>query len=313
MSGLRIVFMGTPPFALPTLEKIIDSHHQIVGIVTQPDRPKGRGQKLHPPPVKQAALQHHLNPIMQPESLKDPAFLDQLQSLDADAFVIVAYRILPQAVFTIPPKGAINLHPSLLPKYRGAAPINWTIIKGETVTGITTILIRKEVDAGNILLQKEMSLYPQDTAGDLHDRLAEAGADLIIETLDLLERGQVEPIKQDDSHATPAPKITKEMCHLKFDRPALEMINWIHGLSPFPGAFALYKEQVVKFFKAQLISSAETSEAPGTIVKAEKSDLWVACQPGIIGIRELQLEGRRVMDTETFLRGHSLLVGKTFQ
>lgn len=309
MNGLKIVFMGTPEFALPSLEKIFHSRHRISGIVTQPDRPRGRGKKLLPTPVKQFALDHSLSPILQPESLKDAKFINALRALDADLFVVVAFRILPEIVFTMPPNGCINLHPSLLPKYRGAAPLNWTIIKGETITGLTTIFLQKKIDAGNIILQREMPVFPDDTFGTLHDRLAPAGGELLMETLDLVEAGTVKTQTQDDSLATPAPKLTKEICRLNFSKPAQEVKNWIHGLSPVPGAYAFYGEETVKFYRAAVVENKSENSRPGEILKAEKNELWIACQPGIIAIEELQLQGRKTLKTGDFLRGVSLVSG----
>lgn len=311
--GLNIVFMGTPEFALPTLEKILHSRHRIVGVVTRPDRPAGRGQKMLPPPVKQFARDHHLSPVFQPELLKDPDFISALRALKADLFVVVAFRILPEVIFTMPPRGCVNLHPSLLPKYRGAAPLNWAIIEGETLTGITTIFLQKQIDAGNIILQRQMPIYPDDTFGTLHDRLAPAGADLMLETLDLIEAGTVQTTPQDDSLATPAPKLSKEICHLNFAQPAARVKNWIHGLSPFPGAYAFYREQMVKFYRAKLVNNDTVTAQAGEIIKVEKEDLWIACQPGVIAIQELQLAGRKVLRTEEFLRGMEIEIGQILQ
>jgi methionyl-tRNA formyltransferase len=305
--------MGTPEFALPTLEKIYHSRHQVAGVVSQPDRPRGRGKKLLPTPVKQFALDFHLSPILQPESLKEPEFVAALQALQAELFVVVAFRILPEVIFTMPPKGCINLHPSLLPKYRGAAPLHWTIIKGESVSGITTIFLKKQVDAGNIILQKEMPLYPDDTFGTLHDRLAPAGAELVLETLDLIEAGTVQTKVQDESLATPAPKLNKEICQLNFSQPAQQVMNWIQGLSPVPGGYAFYRGEMIKFYRAAVVDTTQRSEAPGTIVKAEKEELWISCQPGIVGIEELQLQGRKTLKTGDFLRGFSLVPGDVFR
>lgn len=305
--------MGTPQFAVPSLERIHRSRHSIVAIVTQPDRPKGRGQKLAPPPVKKFALQHHISPIFQPDSLSDPQFVGALRELKADLFVVVAFRILPEPVFTMPPKGTVNLHPSLLPRYRGAAPINWAIIRGETLTGVTTIFIQKEIDAGNMILQKQVPIEPDETAGSLHDRLAAIGADLLLESLDQIEHGTVQIRKQDESLTTRAPKLTKEICHLNFDQPALQVKNWIHGLSPYPGGYAYLNEKLVKFYRAEVISSEETQDVPGAIFRVTRQDIWVACNPGIISILELQLQGHKRMGVEEFLRGHAVHPGAKFQ
>jgi methionyl-tRNA formyltransferase len=310
LKGLRIVFMGTPQFAIPSLEKIHQSHHSVVGIVTQPDRPKGRGKKISAPPVKEYAIQNKLMPVLQPSSRKNPDFIDELKRIGADAFVVVAFRILSEEIFSMPPKGTVNVHPSLLPKYRGAAPINWAIINGERTTGVTTIFIKKEIDAGNIILQTEVQIQPDETAGSLHDRLADIGSDLLIETLNQIENDSVQISKQDETSATRAPKLTKETCHLDFNQPAEQVKNWIRGLSPYPGAYGLLNKRMVKFFRASLISSEENDWAPGSIPKITKDELWVVCNPGIVSILELQLEGHKRMEVGEFLRGHKLNLGE---
>lgn len=305
--------MGTPQFALPSLEKIFLSKHKIVGIVTQPDRPKGRGKKYTAPPVKEFALEENIQPIFQPESLKNPAFIQLLENLNADLFVVVAFRILPEVVFSMPPKGTINLHPSLLPKYRGAAPINWAIINGERITGATTIFIRKEIDAGNMILQKEVPIHSDEIAGSLQDRLADIGADLLLESIKKIEIGDIEPIKQDESLVTKAPKLTKEMCRLNFNQSAEQVKNWIHGLSPYPGAYALHNNKTIKFYRAKVISSDKQSKSPGTIINLTKNDLWIACNPGVISIKELQMEGHKQLNIDEFLRGFRFTVGEMFK
>ncbi|NOX36961.1 MAG: methionyl-tRNA formyltransferase [Calditrichaeota bacterium] len=304
--------MGTPEFAVPSLRHLHHSRHTIVGVVTQPDKPRGRGQKVTPSPVKQFALEHHLHPILQPQKLKDPDFLKSLRALGADLFVVVAFRILPEEVFTMPPKGTVNLHPSLLPRFRGAAPIQWTIIRGERVTGVTTIFIRKEVDAGNIILQREIPVPEGATAGELHDLLAEEGARLLLETLDAIEENRVRVKPQDERLVTSAPKITREMAHLKFDQPADQVRNWIHGLSPVPGAHAFYRGQQVKFYRARVVNRETEAGAPGEILKAEGSELWIACKPGILAVEEIQMQNRKRLPVEAFLRGFPLAPGERF-
>jgi len=310
LKELRIVFMGTPQFAIPSLEKIYHSHHKLVAIVTQPDRPKGRGKKVSPPPVKEFAIQDNINPVFQPISLKDPKFIATLQKLNADIFVVVAFRILPEEIFQIPPRGTINLHPSLLPKYRGAAPINWTIINGEQITGVTTIFIKNEIDAGNVILQKPVEIMPDETAGSLHDRLAETGADSLLESLNLIASGEVEVKKQDDAVASKAPKLTKEICHINFNRPAEQVRNWIHGLSPFPGGYAFLNNKILKFFRATVIPSENYNKVPGEIINITSDELWIACKSGAVSILELQLEGHMRMPIEDFLRGHPLRIAE---
>ncbi|MFZ0388810.1 MAG: methionyl-tRNA formyltransferase [Calditrichia bacterium] len=311
MSSLRVVFMGTPDFAVPALQKISRSHHKVVGVVSQPDRPRGRGQELIPTPVKKAAQNLNLHPILQPEKLKDPAFLQALQSLNADIFVVVAFRILPELVFSLPTLGTINLHPSLLPKYRGAAPLNWTIINGETESGITIIRISREIDAGGILLQEKSRIFPDETAGSLHDRFSERGAELLLKALDGLESGNLQPLPQNDMLATPAPKISKEMCRLSFKQPAGQVKNWIHGLSPHPAAFAELQNIIFKFYRAEVVSSESVAQPPGTILSV-KNQITVSCSPGVVRILELQRQGKKIMSAEEFLRGFPLQEGRQF-
>ncbi len=313
MKSLRLVFMGTPEFALPSLRRLHQSHHQIVGVVTQPDRPRGRGLKRHAPPVKVYSQEHRLGPILQPERLKDVEFIAQLRELRADLFVVVAFRILPEAVFSMPPLGTVNLHPSLLPRYRGAAPIQWTLINGERSTGVTTIFITRKVDAGRIIEQKSVEIAEDETAGTLHDRLAEIGADLLLQTVNKIAAGNVQTHSQDTARATPAPKITAETAHLNFNQPASLVRQWIHGLSPFPGAYAFLKGEKFKFFRAQIVAEAESAEPPGTVSRARGSDLWIACHPGLLAITEVQREGKRRMSVEEFLRGAPLREGDQFK
>ncbi len=310
MKSLRIVFMGTPEFAVPSLTIIARSSHSIVGVVTQPDRPRGRGQKRQPPPIKMAALELGLSPILQPERLGDPQFIAQLTQLNADLFVVVAFRILPESVFTIPPLGTINLHPSLLPRYRGAAPIHWAVIQGETTTGVTTIFIRKEVDAGNIILQKSVPIREGETAGELHDRLATIGAELLLETINRIATGTVpSPKPQDPRLVTHAPKLTREIAQLNFQQPAHRVQQWILGLSPYPGAYTYWRDKQLKIYRARALDEAVTAD-PGTIVQLLEDGLVVACQPGKIVFTEVQLEGKKRMSAGAFIRGYRPRVGE---
>lgn len=312
MDGLRIVFMGTPEFAIPSFHKILSSHHSIVGVVTQPDKPRGRGKILLPTPIKKLAIEQEIAPVLQPKKLSDGEFLYQLRRLDPDVFVVVAFRILPDVVLEIPRITSINLHPSLLPKYRGAAPIQWTLIKGEKETGVTIIEITRKVDAGNILLQEKVKISADETAGSLHDRLCRVGAEMLVKVLDQIETGRVQRIEQDDRFATPAPKLNKEMCHLSFRQPADKVKNWIHGLSPHPGAFAFLNSRFIKFFHARVVNLTETGAVPGTVVSTAEGKLTVACQPGLIEILELQQSGKRAMSASEFLRGRHLKKGDKF-
>ena len=310
MKPLRIVFMGTPDFAVPTLAAIDRSEHQVVGVVSQPDRPRGRGRKLQHTAVKAYAAQAGLEPVLQPEKMKDPEFQEQLRELDADVFVVVAFRILPVAVFEMAPMGTINLHPSLLPKLRGAAPLNWAIINGQRTTGISTIFIRKEIDAGNIILQREQQIAAEDTVGDIHDRFAEIGAEMIVESLNLISTGSVTTRTQDPSLVTPAPKITREMCYLDFAQPADKVRNWIHGLSPFPGAVVNWRKKQLKLLRAEVFAESGKLGEPGEVLDTEDGHLRVACARGALNILELQLQGRNKMKTGDFLRGNDMGAGE---
>lgn len=309
---MKILFFGTPEFAVPSLLKIFHSRHQIVGVVTQPDKPKGRGKKIFPPSIKEVAQRYNLFPILQPENLKDKTFISALSQISADVYVVVAFRILPEEIFMQPAAGTINLHPSLLPKYRGAAPINWTVIAGEKETGNTIIKISKEIDAGDIILQKKTSILPDETAGELHDRLSVAGADLLLEALDLLQSGKYELHSQNHLLSSPAPKLTKDHCHLSFDKPVTEVKNWIHGLSPFPTGFAYFRSERINFYRARVSASSEVDQAPGTILNSYPGKLEIACSPGIIEILELQKEGKKRLMAGDFLRGYELRPGIQF-
>ncbi|OPX34826.1 methionyl-tRNA formyltransferase [candidate division KSB1 bacterium 4484_188] len=304
--------MGTPEFAIPSFHKIMSSHHSVVGVVTQPDKPRGRGKKLLPTPIKKVALDEGIDPILQPVKLSDPEFLHQLRTVDPDVFVVVAFRILPEIVLGIPEITSINLHPSLLPKYRGAAPINWTLINGEKETGVTIIEITRKVDAGKILMQQKVKISAEETAGSLHDRLSRVGAEMLVMVLDQIEQDRLQKVDQDDRLATPAPKLTRELCHLSFRQPADKVKNRIHGLSPYPGAFAFLNTQMIKFYRARVVDLTDESVPPGTIISAEGGQLVVACQPGQVEILELQLQGKRVLTAAEFLRGRHLKAGDQF-
>ncbi len=309
---MKIIFMGTPDFALPSLQKLYSSSHHIAGIVTQPDRPRGRGKKLMPPPVKQYALDKGITNIWQPEKLTDEKFQESLRQHHADVFVVVAFRILPETVFTMPEMGTVNVHPSLLPRYRGAAPINWTIIRGEKETGVTIIKISREIDAGGIMMQERVPIGENETAGELHDRLAVLGADLLLSAMDEMESGTAQVVPQDSSFATPAPKLNREDCHLSFHQPAEQVKNWIHGLSPLPTAFAYLNQQRIAFFRAEVVHQHDVPEIPGTVIQAGEEGLQVCCEPGVISVLELQKEGKKRMSVEEFLRGFQISAGDRF-
>lgn len=304
---MKIVFMGTPEFAVPSLQILLSSHHQVIVVVTAPDAPRGRGQKVSPTPIKEEALRHHI-PILQPTALKDSSFVEALKKLNADVFVVVAFRILPREVFTLPNKGTFNLHASLLPKYRGAAPINWAIMNGETETGVTTFFIQEKVDTGNIILQKKISVGENETAGELHDRLSAVGAEAVIETINLIEEGNVITQKQDDSLTSPAPKIFHETCKIDWTKTAKEVHDFIRGLSPHPAAWTMHNEMQLKIYRTKIFSE-HTLNLPGTILSI-KDKLIVAASNSAIEILELKPEGRKLMSADAFLRGYKLARGE---
>jgi len=302
--------MGTPDFAIFSLKKLIESRHEIVGVVTAFDKPKGRGRKFSESPIKRFALEHNLK-VLTPEHLKDEDFVKTLKGLSPDLMVVVAFRILPEVVFSLPPLGTVNLHASLLPKYRGAAPINWAIMNGETKTGVTTFYIRKKVDTGDMILQREIEIYPEESLGELHDRMAQLGADVLLETVDLIKRGEVRALKQNDAQATPAPKITPEHCRIDWSRQATEIKNQIRALAPSPGAFTFYRRKILKIFKTEVIGDIPFTDDFGKVVESDKKEsLWVRTGKGILSMLEVQPEGKRRMNIEEFLRGYRVQPGE---
>ena len=305
---MHIVFMGTPEFAVVSLKKLVKDGFDIITVVTAPDKPKGRGLKVQVSPVKQYALSVKI-PILQPEALDDESFLEELRAINADLFVVVAFRILPRSVFTIPALGTINLHASLLPKYRGAAPINWAIIRGESRTGVTTILINEKVDSGDLLLQREVSISPQITAGELHDLLAESGANLLVETLQRIFSKSIQPIPQNVLQITKAPKLKPAMCRVDFNQPAENVYNFIRGLSPNPGAYCYHDAKQIKIYKAAASGKTESSAEPGQIIAKSKDRFTVQCAKGSIDILEVQLESKKRLSVRDFFNGYMVSVG----
>ncbi len=302
--------MGTPDFAIPSLEILLANNYPIQAVVTAPDKPRGRGQELAQTSVKTFALKHQL-PILQPESPKDLAFIEEIKRLHPDVIIVVAFRILPKEVFTIPRLGAFNLHASLLPKYRGAAPINWAIINGETETGVTTFFLQEKVDTGSVLLQARLPIKPEDNAGTIHDRLAEVGAEIVLHTVRLIEQGKTVPRKQDDSLASPAPKIFKEDCRIDWNQQAEKIHNRIRGLSPYPTAFTMHNGKVIKLYRTHIVDE-NANEKPGQ-AWVRGSGLEVCAQDKMIAIDELQQEGRKRMGVDEFLRGYRISSGEKFE
>jgi methionyl-tRNA formyltransferase len=303
-SNLRIVFMGTPEFATHSLRLVVESGYNVVGIITAPDRQSGRGQKINYSSVKEYAVEKGLH-LMQPTNLKDPTFIEELKTLNADIQVVVAFRMLPEVIWNMPSKGTLNLHASLLPKYRGAAPINWAIINGEKESGVTTFFIEKEIDTGNIILQEKVSIEENENAGHLHDKLMEVGGKLVCETIDKISSGKIEGTAQ-NGKATQAPKIFKKDCQINWSDSIENIHNFIRGLSPYPTAWTFVDEeqkQNIKVFKSS-IQKTSHSESSGKIITDGKSELKVAVNGGFIQLHEIQLSGKKKMKTEDFLRGY---------
>jgi len=296
----KIVFMGTPEFAVPSLDILVKNGFNVACVVTVPDKPQGRGLKLSQSEVKKYALEHNL-PILQPEKLKDEKFIKYLEELSPDIIVVVAFRILPREVYSLAKLGAFNLHASLLPKYRGAAPINWAIINGETKTGVTTFFLDDKVDTGNIIFQEEVDINSDETAGDLHDKLMQIGANLVLKTVHAILNNNAPRIQQSDLKATPALKIFKEHCKIDWNNPMEKIHNLIRGLSPYPAAFTTYKGKIIKIYKSEK-TNTKVDLLPGSVL-VTKEDLFVACNDSYLKIIELQLEGKKRLKTEEFLRG----------
>lgn len=309
---MNLVFMGTPEFAVPSLQALHRSRHLITAVVTVPDKPAGRGRQLRPSAVKVAALQLGL-PILQPDDLHGSEFHDQLAALQADLFFVVGFRILPEAIFTMPPHGTVNLHASLLPKYRGAAPINWALIQGDTETGVTTFFIEKSVDTGNILLQAALPVDETMTAGDLHDQLATLGAELAVRTVDGLEDGTLKATAQ-TGEITKAPKLTKDLGSIDWQAPAENVHNLIRGLSPFPGCYTTLKDKTIKLLRSRVVSREGKSADPGTILKLGKNGpLEVQTGDGIVELMEVKPEGKKAMSAGEFIRGYRVEAGQRFE
>lgn len=302
--SLRIVFMGTPEFAVPSLQILVENGYQVVGVITAADKLGGRGKKqLLESAVKKYAVSRGI-PVLQPERLRDPGFLESLRRLEGNLFVVVAFRMLPEVVWSMPEHGTFNLHGSLLPKYRGAAPINWAIINGETETGVTTFLIKHEIDTGDLLLQKKMPVGDNETAGEVHDRMKVLGAEAVLETVRAIESGNYALKKQDDSQATKAPKIFHETCEINFSQPVQQVHDFIRGLSPYPAAWTSLDGKVLKILRTT-IDRTPHELAPGTFLSDNKEWLKIATQDGFVFVHELQLEGRRRMLVGDFLNGFS--------
>jgi methionyl-tRNA formyltransferase len=304
---VKIVYMGTPEFAVEPLKVLLEKGYNIVSVVTTPDKPAGRGRELKQSEIKQFALEHGL-PVLQPEKLRDENFIKQLKLLNADLFLVVAFRMLPEIVWSMPSKGTVNLHASLLPDYRGAAPINHAIINGETVTGVTTFIITHEIDAGEILLQKRVEIEDSETAGELHDKLMITGASLLLETVEKIESGNIKSLPQPEIQTIrPAPKLFRETCEIEWNLPVERVRNLIRGLSPYPGAWCELKNNMktmqIKILKAYVDSEKTGNRLPGTIFSDEKNFLKIACSDKFLNVEQLQLPGKKIMPVKAFLSG----------
>jgi methionyl-tRNA formyltransferase len=310
-STLRILFMGTPEFAVASLEALLQADYSVVGVVTAPDRPAGRGMKLTESPVKKYAVEKGLL-VLQPEKLKSPQFIEALQLLKPDLQIVVAFRMLPEIVWNMPPMGTINLHGSLLPQYRGAAPINWAVINGEKETGVTTFKLQQEIDTGNILLQKSFSIGENETAGEVHDRMKLIGAEVLVETIKRFTRGDLKEIPQTtEDPAFPeiirhAPKIVTETCKIDWNLPAETIHNLIRGLYPYPGAFTFLRNKLLKIYRSKKEITNPALPA-GELMSDGKTFLKFACKNGYIHALEVQMEGKKKLSIEDFLRGRPIL------
>ncbi len=300
MGKLRVVFMGTPEFACPTLQRLVDRGEEIAAVVTQPDRPKGRGQKPGLPPVKELAERYGL-PVLQPVRVRAPEFIEQMRSLAPDLVVVVAFgQILPKSLLEIPRYGCINVHASLLPRYRGAAPLNWCIINGETETGVTTMLMDAGLDTGDMLVKRVTPIDPEEDSRSLHDRLSVLGAEALDETLELLAAGRLSPEKQDDSLSCYAPMLKKEDGLIDWKLEPVAVKNLVRGMNPWPGAFTYLDGKLVKVFR---VATGEGRGVPGTVLTADRDGIAVACGGGSVILLELQLEGKKRLPVRDFLAG----------
>lgn len=306
---MKVIFMGTPDFSVGTLEALAEAGHEVVLAVTQPDKPKGRGGKMQYTPVKEAALARDI-PVYQPKKIREPECIEELKKYNADIMVVIAFgQILPKEILQMTPYGCINVHASLLPKYRGAAPIQWAVIDGEKVSGVTTMQMNEGLDTGDMILKTEIPLDPKETGGSLHDKLAEAGAKLCVETLKCLEDKTATWEPQGESTTAYAKMLDKNLGNINWNDPAVQIERLIRGLNPWPSAYTHWNDKVIKLWQADVVEDNTDQEA-GTIVKVEKDSFYVQTGEGLLKIEELQLQGKKRMDAGTFLRGNHLEYGE---
>ena len=306
---MRIIFMGTPDFSVPTLEALVASEHEVAAVVTQPDKPKGRGKEIHMSPVKECALKHNI-PVYQPVRARDEAFVEEMRTLKPDAMVVIAFgQILPKSLLDLPKYGCVNIHASLLPKYRGAAPIQWAVINGDEETGITTMMMDVEMDTGDMLEKTVVKLNPDETGGSLFDRLSLLGGDLILSTLSKLEKGEITPQPQDHAQATYVKKISKSMGDIDWTMDAVSIERLVRGLNPWPSAFTRWNGKMLKIWEAQVLPDPETKAPCGSVISASDEGLKIQTGNGVLCVTSLQLEGKKRMDTAAFLRGYQIEPG----
>ena len=309
---MKIIFMGTPDFSVGTLEALVEAGHEVVLAVTQPDKPKGRGKEMQFTPVKECAMKHQI-PVYQPRRVREPECVEELRKYDADIMVVVAFgQILPKEILEMTPYGCVNVHASLLPKYRGAAPIQWALIDGEEVTGVTTMQMNEGLDTGDMLLKTEVVIEEKETGGSLHDKLAAAGAKLCVETLTALQQGTVTPIPQGDATTSYAKMLDKQLGNIVWEKSAVEIERLIRGLNPWPSAYTNWDDKVMKIWNAEVVVS-DADATPGMIAKVEKDAFYVQTGEGMLKICELQIPGKKRMDAGAFLRGYQVKEGEVLK
>jgi methionyl-tRNA formyltransferase len=306
MKELRIIFMGTPEFAVPSLEILIENGFNVVAVITAPDKPQGRGQKIVYSPVKESALSNKI-PVLQPTNLKAPEFIEELKTYRANLQVVVAFRMLPEAVWAMPEIGTFNLHASLLPQYRGAAPINWAIINGEKETGVTTFFLKHEIDTGSILFQEKETISENDNVGSLYERLMKKGAGLVLKTVQAIASGNYKAVPQpEDPENKHAPKIFKETCEIKWDQPSVQIRNFVRGLSPYPSAWTILNGKTFKIYAVSLVNKNTGDSTAGELNSDNKNYLYIRTLDGWIAVEELQPEGKKRMTIQEFFRGNKI-------
>jgi len=309
---MRIIFMGTPDFSVGTLEALVEAGHDVCLAVTQPDKPKGRGKEMQFTPVKAAAMKHGI-PVYQPKKIRDPECVEELRKYNADVMVVVAFgQILPKEILEMTPYGCINVHASLLPKYRGAAPIQWAIIEGESVTGVTTMQMDEGLDTGDVILQSEFALDDEITAGELHDKMTVEGAKVLCETLDLIKEGKAPRTPQNHDEFTYAPIMDKNLGHVDFSKTAREVHNLVRGVNPWPSAYTMYMDKKMKVWKTKVLNE-KSSKEPGTILKVDQEGIKVATKDNVILISEIQMPNKKRMEVKEFIKGNTLEVGNVLQ